>query len=67
MAGEYRCLTPDEIELCRQNGIDPEGKTVVISNSDGLWLLHHKTRDEVHIRFGEKRAQKKAVPITAQG
>ena len=67
MAGEYRCLTPDEIELCRQNGIDPEGKTVVLSNDRGLWLIHHKTRDTLHIDFGEKRAQKNAVPITAQG
>lgn len=67
MAGEFRSLTPEEKVLCRENGIDPEGKTVVLSNGDGLWLLHHKTRDEVHIRFGEKRAQKKAVPITAQG
>ena len=67
MAGEYRCLTPDEIEICRQNGIDPEGKTVVLSNDRGLWLIHHKTRDTLHIDFGEKRAQKNAVPITAQG
>ena len=67
MAGEYRCLTQDEIECCRENGIDPDGKTVVLSNHNGLWLIHHKTRDEVHIRFGEKRTQKNAVPITAQG
>ena len=62
MAGEFRNLTPEEIALCRENGIDPEGKTVVLSNSDGLWLVHHKTRDEVHIRFGEKRAQKRRCP-----
>lgn len=67
MAGEFRMLTPEEIVLCRENGIDPEGKTVVMSNSDGIWLMHHKTRDELHIRFGEKRAQKNAVPVTAQG
>ena len=67
MAGEYRCLTPDEIELCRQNGIDPDGKTVVLSNERGLWLLHHKTRDTLHIDFGEKRVQKNVAPIPAQG
>jgi len=58
MAGEFRELTQEEREICRNNGIDPAGKTVVLSNGDGLWLLQHKTRDEVHIRFGEKRAQK---------
>ena len=67
MGGEFRMLTPEEIALCRENGIDPEGKTVVMSNSDGLWLVHHKTRDELHIRFGEKRVQKNAVPVTQQG
>lgn len=66
MAGDFRELTLEEKELCRELGIDPEGKTVVLSNGDGLWLLHHKTRDELHIRFGEKRAQKNAVPITAK-
>ena len=67
MAGEFRELTQEERALCRENGIDPEGKTVVLSTGDGLWLIHHKTRDELHIRFGEKRAQKNAVPMTAQG
>ena len=62
MAGEFRNLTTEEKTLCRENGIDPEGKTVVLSNSDGLWLVHHETRDEVHIRFGEKRAQKRRCP-----
>ena len=64
MGGEFRMLTPEEIALCRENGIDPDGKTVVMSNSNGLWLMHHKTRDELHIRFGEKRVQKNAVPVT---
>ncbi len=67
MAGEFRNLTQEERALCRENGIDPEGKTVVLSNDNCLILLHHKTRDTLHIDFGEKRAQKKAVPITAQG
>lgn len=67
MAGEFRSLTPEEKALCRENGIDPDGKTVVLSNDSRLILLHHKTRDMLHIDFGEKRAQKKAVPITAQG
>ena len=65
MAGEFRILTPEERQLCLENGIDPEGKMVVLSNESGIWLVHHKTRDEVHIRFGEKRAQKKAAPATA--
>ena len=67
MAGEFRNLTPEEMDICRENGIDPEGKTVVLRNGSGLWLLHHKTRDMLHIDFGEKRAQKNAVPMTAQG
>lgn len=67
MAGEFRNLTPEEMDICRENGIDPEGKTVVLRNNSGLWLLHHKTRDTLHIDFGEKRAQKNAVPMTAQG
>ena len=63
MAGEFRNLTPEEQAICKENHIDhPEGMTVVLSNSDGLWLVHHKTRDEVHIRFGEKRAQKRRCP-----
>lgn len=65
MAGEFRNLTQEEIEICQENGIAVEGKVVVLSNDSGLLLLHHKTRDEVSIRFGEKRAQKKAVPVTA--
>ena len=67
MAGEFRNLTPEEIAFCRENGVDTEGKTVVLSNSSVLVLVHHETRDEVHIRFSEKRAQKKAMPMTAQG
>ena len=67
MAGEFRNLTQEEIELCRENGIDTRGKVVILSNDSGLILLHHKTRDTLHIGFGEKRAQKKAVPMTAQG
>ena len=67
MAGEFRELTQDERALCRELGIDPEGKTVVLSNDSCLILLHHETRDTVHVVFGEKRAQKKAVPMTAQG
>ena len=67
MAGEFRNLTQEEKEICLENGIDPEGKAVILSNGDSLVLLHHKTRDNVYIRFGEKRAQKNAVPTTAQG
>ena len=67
MASEFRELTPEEIGLCKDNGIDPNGKTVGLSNDSTLVLLHHKTRDTLHIRFGEKRAQKNAVPVTARG
>ena len=65
MADKFRNLTQEEENLCQENGISTEGKVVILSNDRGLWLLHHKTRDEVTIRFGEKRAQKKAVPVTA--
>ena len=58
MAGEFRELTQEEKALCRELGIDPEGKTVVLSNDRCLILLYHKTRDMLHIDFGEKRAQK---------
>jgi hypothetical protein len=67
MAGEFRELTQEEKALCRENKIGSEGMSVVLSNDSCLILLHHETRDTVHIVFGEKRAQKKAVPITAQG
>lgn len=67
MAGEFRSLTPEEIEICRENEIGTEGINVILSNDRCLILLHHETRDTVNIVFGEKRAQKKAVPITAQG
>ncbi|MBQ3529559.1 MAG: hypothetical protein IJA47_03595 [Oscillospiraceae bacterium] len=67
MAGEFRNLTPEENEICRENNVVPKGMNVVLSNDRCLWLLNHTTRDEIHIVFGEKRAQKKAVPITAQG
>ncbi|MBR4017274.1 MAG: hypothetical protein IKK11_05630 [Oscillospiraceae bacterium] len=62
MVDKFRNLTEEEIKICEENGISAEGKTVVLNNDRGLWLLHHKTRDILHIDFGEKRTQKKAVP-----
>lgn len=67
MAGEFRSLTPEENEICRENNVVPKGMNVVLSNDRCLILLHHITRDTVRIDFGEKRAQKNAVPMTAQG
>jgi len=58
MAGEFRNLTPEEREICRENGVDPEGKTVILRNDTGLHMLHHKTRDEVCIYFGDGRMRK---------
>ena len=58
MAGEFRVLTYEEREICRENGVDPEGKVVILRNDTGLHMLHHKTRDEVYIYFGDARLRK---------
>lgn len=51
----YRALTEEEIQACRDNGIDPIGKSVVLSGPGYLLLLHHKTGDNIRINYGLAR------------
>lgn len=53
--GDFRVLTEEEAQACRENGIDPTGKSVVMSGSDYLLLLHHKTGDNIRINYGFAR------------
>lgn len=53
--GDFRALTEEETQACRDNGIDPNGKSVVLSGPDYLLLLHHKTGDNIRINYGFAR------------
>lgn len=53
--GSHRTLTEEEVQVCRENGIDPDGMSVVLSGSDYLLLLHHKTGDNIRINYGFAR------------
>ena len=55
--GDFRVLTEEEEQACRDNGIDPTGKSVVMSGTDYLLLLHHKTGDNIRINYGFARLQ----------
>lgn len=58
--GDFRVLTEEEAQACRENDIDPRGKSVVLAGEDFLLLLNHKTRDNIRINYGlaRKRAGK---------
>lgn len=58
--GDFRVLTEEEAQVCRENDIDPRGKSVVLAGEDFLLLLNHKTRDDIQINYGlaRKRARK---------
>ena len=53
--GQFRVLTEEEKEVCRENGIDPRGKSAVLAGEEILLLLHHKTRDHNRISYGQAR------------
>ena len=57
--GNCRVLTEEEAETCRENGIDPSGKSVVLAGEDFLLLLSHKTRDNIRINYGLARTRAK--------
>lgn len=55
--GNYTVVNERQAALCRECGIDPTGMSVILENENGLWLLHHKTRNTVSIIKGD--AQKR--------
>lgn len=52
---KYRVPTPEEEEIIRRNGIDPEGKLIAHRSEDCISLVCHKTRDTILICRGEKK------------
>lgn len=60
MTDRYTVLNSDQVQLCRDCGIDPTGMVVILENENVLALLHHKTRNEVSIGKGEAQRRKEA-------
>lgn len=52
---KYRVPTDQEVEIFRQNGIDPEGLSISYADDDCIRALRHKTRDEIVIHRGDKK------------
>lgn len=51
---KFRVPTEDEARIIRRNGIDPEAVSVTHRDERSIWLIYHKTRDEIVIRQGER-------------
>ena len=52
---KYRVPTPEEEEIIRRNGIDPEGKAISNRSEDCISLLCFQTRDTIMIYRGDKK------------
>ena len=48
--GLFTVLDEEQMALCRECGIDPEGFMVILDNDRCLMLLHLKSRNEVMIQ-----------------
>lgn len=57
--GEFRTLSEEEKQLCRNSNVDPEGMTVILENDNTLRLLHHKSGNTVSIYKGEAEKRRK--------
>lgn len=53
-AAKFRVPTPEEIEIIRRNGIDPEGLAVRCRSEHAIHLVRLNTRDEISLRQGDK-------------
>jgi hypothetical protein len=51
---KYRIPTEEEERIIRRNGIDPDAVSVTHREDRSIWLIYHKTRDEIVIRQGER-------------
>ena len=49
---KYRVPTEEEKRILIRNGIDPEGCVVSHATEEAIYLLRHKTRDEIVVRQG---------------
>lgn len=52
---KYRMLTDKEREIAKRNGIDPKDMVVSLRSESAIYLLNHKTRDEIAIYQGDKK------------
>ena len=56
--GGHSVPTKEQVALCRECGIDPDGVVVILENDSTLAMLHLKTRNEVTITKGEAQRRK---------
>lgn len=54
MTANFSEPTQDQVKLCIESGIDPQGMSVRTEDEAILVLLHHKSRNTVMICKGEK-------------
>lgn len=52
---KHRCLTEEEAEIVRRNGIDEKEVCVSFRTEDAIYLLNHNTRDTIVIHQGDKK------------
>lgn len=57
--GQFRVLTEEEKQLCRESNVIPEGMTVILESEDTLRLLHYKSGNTVSIYKGEAEKRRK--------
>ena len=51
---KFRVPTAEEERIIRRNGNDPNAVSVTNRDEKAIWLIYHKTRDEIVIRQGER-------------
>ena len=51
---KYRVPTERERQILIRNGIDPDGCVVSFASEDAIYILRHKTGDEISVRQGCK-------------
>lgn len=47
--GDFTALNERQAQLCRECGVDPEGKSVILENETALRMKHHKSGNIVSI------------------
>lgn len=55
MSNDVRCLTDEEKEILRRNGIDTNSVSVTFRKDDTIHLINHKTRDDIIIYQGDRK------------
>lgn len=56
--GDFTAINARQAALCRECGVDPEGKSVILENESCLLLRHHKSGNDVRVIKGEAQRRR---------